>query len=105
MLGVHKSAANNAVRAELGIFPFATFCLKSCVNYWLHVIELIENNFVYYAYSDEISDTGFSDKIKLFLEKISFSNVRANQSKKISNDQELIQSDPISCPQNQKGNN
>ena len=28
-----------------------------------------------------------------------------NGSKKISNDQELIQSDPISCPQNQKGNN
>ena len=27
------------------------------------------------------------------------------QSKKISNDQELIQSDPTSCPQNQKGNN
>ena len=27
------------------------------------------------------------------------------ESKKISNDQELIQSDPISCPQNQKGNN
>ena len=26
-------------------------------------------------------------------------------SKKTSNDQELIQSDPISCPQNQKGNN
>ena len=25
------------------------------------------------------------------------------RSKKISNDQELIQSDPISCPQNQKG--
>ena len=27
------------------------------------------------------------------------------QSKKISSDQELIQSDPTSCPQNQKGNN
>ena len=27
------------------------------------------------------------------------------QSKKISNDQEVIQSDPISRPQNQKGNN
>ena len=27
------------------------------------------------------------------------------QSKKISNDQELTQSDPTSCPQNQKGNN
>ena len=25
--------------------------------------------------------------------------------KKISNDQELIQSDPTPCPQNQKGNN
>ena len=27
------------------------------------------------------------------------------RSKKISNDQELIQSDPTSCPINQKGNN
>ena len=27
------------------------------------------------------------------------------ESKKISNDQELTQSDPTSCPQNQKGNN
>ena len=27
------------------------------------------------------------------------------KSKMISNDQELIQSDPMSCPQNQKGNN
>ena len=27
------------------------------------------------------------------------------QSKNISNDQELIQSDPTSCPQHQKGNN
>ena len=27
------------------------------------------------------------------------------QSKKIRDDQELIQSDPTSCPQNQKGNN
>ena len=35
-----------------------------------------------------------------------FQNVFADyQNKKISNDQELIQSDPISCPQNQKGNN
>ena len=28
-----------------------------------------------------------------------------NKNKMISNDQELIQSDPTSCPQNQKGNN
>ena len=31
--------------------------------------------------------------------------ILSTQSKKISNDQELIQSDPTSCPQNQKGNN
>ena len=30
---------------------------------------------------------------------------KLKESKKISNDQELIQSDPTSCPQNQKGNN
>ena len=29
----------------------------------------------------------------------------SDKSKTISNDQELIQSDPTSCPQNQKGNN
>ena len=29
----------------------------------------------------------------------------SHQNKKISNDQELIQSDATSCPQNQKGNN
>ena len=34
-----------------------------------------------------------------------FERSSLRQSKKISNDQELIQSDPTSCPQNQKGNN
>ena len=34
LLGVHKLAAKNAVRVELGIFPLAIFCLKSFVNYW-----------------------------------------------------------------------
>ena len=36
---------------------------------------------------------------------VSTIKIKSIQSKKISNDQELIQSDPISCPQNQKGNN
>ena len=35
---------------------------------------------------------------------MSFTHVDMS-SEKISNDQELIQSDPTSCPQNQKGNN
>ena len=45
------------------------------------LIELNDNNLVYNAYSDEISrDTGFSHKIKLFLDKINFSHVWTNQS-------------------------
>ena len=32
-------------------------------------------------------------------------SITEDQSKKISNDQELIQSDPTFCPINQKGNN
>ena len=32
-------------------------------------------------------------------------NVVPLRNKKVSNDQELIQSDPTSCPENQKGNN
>ena len=73
LLGVHKSAANNAVRAELGIFPLAIFCLKSCAKYWLHVIELNDNNLVYNAYSDEISrDTEFSHKNKTISEENKF---------------------------------
>ena len=40
-----------------------------------------------------------------YFDSISFLAHVLNKSKKISNDQELIQSDPTSCPQNQKGNN
>ena len=34
-----------------------------------------------------------------------FSHYKPVESKKISNDQEFIESDRTSCPQNQKGNN
>ena len=44
--------------------------------------------------------------VDLSIQKIQMTTVKFyKQSKKISNDQELIQSDPTSCPQNQKGNN
>ena len=39
-----------------------------------------------------------------FLYKMDKAPRLSHLSKKISNDQELIQSDPTSCPQNQKGN-
>ena len=44
-------------------------------------------------------------KSKFPLSRLYWIGEETPQSKKISNDQELIQSDPISCPQNQKGNN
>ena len=58
---MHETAANNAVRAILGLFPLAIFCLKS----WLHVLEL-NSKLAYSAYRDNYSsDTGFSNKFKL----------------------------------------
>ena len=42
-------------------------------------------------------------KIKTEMAKETWIQGQCQEGKKISNDQELIQSDPISCPQNQKG--
>ena len=52
--------------------------------------------------SDKVLQTENGDLHNILLRLMSVARLR---SKKISNDQELIQSDPISCPQNQKGNN
>ena len=53
LLGVHKSAANNnAVRAELGIFPVAIYCLRSSVSFWLHIIQSKDNKLVKISYED-----------------------------------------------------
>jgi hypothetical protein len=40
MLGVHKSATNIAVLAELGLYPLSIAALKSSVIYWIHFIKL-----------------------------------------------------------------
>ena len=64
-----------------------TFCHSVC-SVWTHysMVEPHSSNF-------RVTTTNFLG-VRIF-----------RKSKKISNDQELIQSDPISCPQNQKGNN
>ena len=49
-----------------------------------------------------VSENHYSDTPKNAVITVT---IKFEQSKKISNDQELIQSDPTSCPQNQKGNN
>ena len=38
MLGVHKSATNIAVLAELGLYPLSIAALKSSVIYWIHLL-------------------------------------------------------------------
>ena len=53
---------------------------------------------------DDMRKRNFTS-LEVLTEKVLKRNLRSLESKKISNDQELIQSDPISCPQNQKGNN
>ena len=67
---------------------------------------LIQNSFV------AIHNKMFSVGAKILVESGNLTHIsgldmhwywRTRQSKKISNDQELIQSDPISRPQNQKG--
>ena len=48
---------------------------------------------------------GIIDLIKSYLLRVNIRLKQKIESKKISNDQELIQSDHTSCPINQKGNN
>jgi hypothetical protein len=40
MLGVHKSATNIAVLAELGLYPLSIAALKSSVIYWIHLLNI-----------------------------------------------------------------
>ena len=45
------------------------------------------------------------NEVRNNIRRMKYLELAFSQSKKIRNDQELMQSDPISCPQNQKGNN
>ena len=77
------------------------------VNVYIQEIKSIERRIPLRAKSFEETETSPSkSKRSAVVRSGSMDEPRPNiKSKKISNDQELIQSDPISCPQNQKGNN
>ena len=67
LVGAQKLASSNAVRVEIGIFPLVIFCLKSCVIFWLCIINMNNSKLVYNAYKGVIcSETGFTHHIKLF---------------------------------------
>ena len=80
LLGVHKSAANNAVRAELGIFPVAIYCLRTSASFWLHIIQSKDNKLVRISYEDTCNiNKGFGSMFRNFLMKLNFSHAWENQ--------------------------
>ena len=80
LLGVHKSAANNAVRAELCIFPVAIYFLRSSVPFWLHIIQSKNNKLVKISYEDTCNiNKGFGNIFRTFFMKLNFSQVWENQ--------------------------
>ena len=83
-----------------GWFSPVTWLTKMAINQrWLQVIA---NNYSPHRHDGEEI---LWQNIKLVNNSETEREYLVMESKKISNDQELIQSDPISCPQNQKGNN
>ena len=56
-------------------------------------------------WAQHVVNASFVNKTLFLLKILRNSWLKLNQSKTISNDQELIESDPTSCSQNQKGNN
>ena len=82
ILGVHKSAINIAVLGELGLYPLSIHSLKSCINYWLYLVNTKENSLVFYSYKENILlQDGLFNKAKKFLTDIGFRHVWDNQGK------------------------
>ena len=80
ILGDHKSATNIAVLGELGLYPLSIHSLKSCINYWLYLVNTQENSLVFYSYKENILlNDGLFNKAKKFLTDIGFRHVWDNQ--------------------------
>jgi hypothetical protein len=55
MLGVHKSATNITVLAELGLYPLSIAALKSSVIYWIRLLNSKCNSLIFQVNSDQTS--------------------------------------------------
>ena len=76
ILGDHKSATNIAVLGELGLYPLSIHSLKSCINYWLYLVNTQENSLVFYSYKENILlKDGWFNKANFFLTDIGFRHV------------------------------
>ena len=77
------------------------------IKYWLKIIRCQNTKYV------KIVNNMLVNDFNVYPNKVSWAKLLHNllyelglmESKNINNDQELIQSDPTSCPINQKGNN
>ena len=77
VLGVHKSATNIAILGELGLYPLSLNALKSSVEYWLHILNVNDNNLIFHSYKDNmlIKDELFIKLKRFVLEVIGFGHM------------------------------
>ena len=67
VLGVHKSATNIAILGELGLYPLSLNALKSSVGYWLHILNVNDNNWIFHSYKENLLiKDGLFIKLKSF---------------------------------------
>ena len=90
----------------LSNFNYCRLAWHFCSENNSRKLEKIQERALRFVYEDfDSSYEELLDKAKIPTPRVRRLRIMALESKKISNDQELIQSGPISCPQNQKGNN
>jgi hypothetical protein len=80
ILGVHKSATNIAVLAELGLYPLSIAALKSSVIYWIHLLNSKCNSLIFHAYRENLKfNENLCNKLKQLFSIIGFSHIWVNQ--------------------------
>jgi hypothetical protein len=62
------------------IYPLSLNALKSSVGYWLHILNVNDNNLIFHSYKDNLLiKDGLFIKLKRFLEVIGFGHIWDNQ--------------------------
>ena len=81
ILGVSKTASNNAVFGELGMIPCSADAMKLSVGFWHHVINSSTNSLIYDIYHSANKNIShwFKGKMKLLFDKTGFNHVWENQ--------------------------
>ena len=78
-LGLHKTATNNAVRGELGLYPLAISGIKNTINFWQHILESKDNSLIYNAFQEsKLFSKGHGFKLKQALYYLGFGHVWEN---------------------------